>query len=247
MSAPTPLVVAHNASFEERQFARYDIKVKGVRDTLVMSRELRPDLPNHTLRTCCRLLLNLDLTKEQQTSDWSVRPLSEEQVRYARLDAEVALQLYDYLDTLEALVARDLNSPLATLMEEYSSVVRRRYEITAPFAHELAFLQGRENKLRETIRQQLIEGAPPYDGSAGRCSISKVRRTEINPQKVREVFPEIAPDVIREYVDRRRFELYTREMGLPKSAVESVLDTTGYNDRLSISIKDESGELDSAA
>jgi hypothetical protein len=247
MAAPEPLIIAHNASFEERQFARYDIKVRGIRDTLTMARDLRPDLPNHTLRTCCRLLLNLELSKEQQTSDWSVRPLSEQQIRYARLDAEVALTLYDYLAGLERQVAQELDSPLPTLMQEYSDVVNRRYALTAAIAHELAYLQARESKLKETIRQRLVEGEPAYDGPAGRCSISKVRRTEVNPLRVREVFPEFADQVIQEHVDRKRFEMFARERGLPKSAIELVLDTTGYNDRLSISVKDEAGELDTAA
>lgn len=244
LSAPAPLIVAHNASFEERQFARYDIKIKGVRDTLAMSRDLRPDLPNHTLRTCCRLLLGVELSKEEQASDWSVRPLSSRQVDYARLDAEVALSLYDYLASLEERASRELNLSVPELIEEFSKISRSRYELMAPIAHEHAFLQAREAKLREAIRQKMIEGADPYDGPFGKASITKVKRTEVNPQRVREVFPEFAIEVIQEYVDRKRFDSVARERGLPKNAIESVLDTVGFNDRLSLALKDELGVLD---
>ena len=244
LSAPTPLIIAHNASFEERQFARYDMKVKGVRDTLTMARQLRPDLPNHTLRTCCKLLLGLELSKTEQVSDWSARPLSEEQVAYARLDAEVALSLYDYLAALEERAARELDLDVPALLKEYNYVVRQKFEISRDISHELAFLQAREGKLKEAIRQRLIDGAPQYEGPLGKCSIQKVKRTEVNPVRVREVFPEFADDVIQEFVDRKRFDAVAKERGLPKNAIESVLDTVGFNDRLNIAIGDETGSVE---
>jgi ribonuclease D len=242
LASPNQIFIAHNASFEERQFARYDMKVKGVRDTLSMSRELRPDLPNHTLRTCCKLLLGLELSKDEQVSDWSVRPLSEKQVDYARLDAEVAVLLYDYLATLEARVSAELDLDVPALLAEYSSVSRKRLQLVAAIAHELAFLQAREEKLKSTIRQKLIDGAPAYDGPLGSCVIQKIKRTEVNTRRVRELYPEFADEVIQESVDRRRFEAVAKERGLPKNAIETVLDTVGSNDRLTLKLKDEAGE-----
>jgi hypothetical protein len=242
LASPNQIFIAHNASFEERQFARYDMKVKGVRDTLAMSRELRPDLPNHTLRTCCKLLLGLELSKEEQASDWSVRPLSDKQVDYARLDAEVAILLYEYLATLEARVSAELDLDVPALLQEYSSVSRKKLQLGASIAHELAFLQAREEKLKSTIRQKLIDGAPPYDGAVGSCSIQKIKRTEVNTQRVRELYPEFADEVIQESVDRRRFETVAKERGLPKNAIETVLDTVGFNERLTLKLKDEAGD-----
>lgn len=241
LASPDQIFVAHNAMFEERQFARYDMKVKGIRDTLTMSRELRPDLPNHTLRTCCRLLLGLELSKEEQTSDWSVRPLSDKQIDYARLDAEVALTLYRYLDELESRVKAELHLDVPDLVQEYAKVVRQRYELTAAIAHDLGFLGAREQKLKETIRQKLIDGAPSYDGPMGRCEVKKVKRTEVNVRRVRELFPEFADQVVQEYVDRKRFDMVAKELGLPKNAIEMVLDTVGFNERLTLALKDDAG------
>jgi DNA polymerase III epsilon subunit-like protein len=243
-ASPDQLFIAHNASFEERQFARYDMKVKGVKDTLTMSRELRPDLPNHTLRTCCKLLLDLDLSKDEQVSDWSVRPLSDRQVDYARLDAEVAVQLYSYLAELEARVSAELHLSVPDLMAEYARVKRNRCDLVASIAHELAFVAAREEKLKATIRQKLIDGEPAYDGAAGQCFVQKVKRTEVNVQRVRELYPEFASEVIQESVSRQRFESVARERGLPKNALEKVLDTVGFNERLTLKLKDEAGELD---
>lgn len=241
LAAPSPLIVAHNASFEERQFARYDMKMKGIKDTLTMSRQLRPDLPNHTLRTCCKLLLGLELSKQEQASDWSIRPLSESQIAYARLDAEVAITLYEYLADLEAKASHELDLPVPELVKEYGAILKHRYDISSAISHELAFLQAREAKLKEMIRQKLIDGESPYDGPYGKCSIQKVKRTEVNPERVREVFPEFASEVIQEFVDRKRFDAVAKERGLPKSAIETVLDTVGFNDRLLLSLKDEVG------
>ena len=193
-----------------------------------MSRQLRPDLPNHTLRTCCKLLLGLELSKQEQTSDWSVRPLSQEQIAYARLDAEVAISLYDYLAALEERASQELDLDIPGLLKEYNYVVRQRFEISREISHEMAFLQAREQKLKDVIRQKLIEGAPNYEGPLGRCTIQKVKRTEVNPQLVRSTFPEFADEVIQEYVDRKRFDAVAKERGLPKNAIESVLDTVAH-------------------
>ncbi len=243
-ASPDQLFIAHNAPFEERQFARYDMKVKGVRDTLTMSRELRSDLPNHTLRTCCRLLLGIELSKEEQGSDWSARPLSDRQVDYARLDAEVAISLYQYLAELEAKVSAELELPVEALMAEYAQVTRRRLELTAVIAHELAFLQARQEKVKATIRQKLIDGAQSYDGTVGVCSVQRIKRTEVNTQLVRDLYPEFAKEVIKEYVERKHFETVAKEYGLPKNAINNVLETVGYNDRLNLKLRDEAGNLE---
>jgi DNA polymerase III epsilon subunit-like protein len=244
LASPEQLFIAHNAAFEQRQFGRYDMKVQGIKDTLSMSRELRPDLPNHTLRTCCRLLLGVELSKEEQASDWSVRPLSEKQIDYARLDAEVALSLYTYLAELEAKVSAELNLEIPDLMQEFARVSKRRYELASSIAHDLAFFQARESKLKATIRQKLIEGAPAYDGDFGVCSLQKVKKTEVNTQRVRELYPEFASEVIQESVDRKRFDAVAKERGLPKNAIENVLDTVGFHERLTLKLKDEVGEAE---
>lgn len=241
LASPDQIFIAHNAAFEERQFARYDLKVKGIRDTLHMSREFRPDLPNHTLRTCCRLLLGVELRKDEQTSDWSARPLSDSQIDYARLDAEVALSLYDYLAGLEARCMAELHLAVPELMREYTAVMRQRFELTASIAHELGYLVAREQKLKDAMRQKLIDGEASYDGPDGRCLIQKVKRTEVNVQRVREMYPEFADEVVQEYVDRKRFDTVAKERGLPKNSIEKVLDTVGYNERLVLSLKDDVG------
>ncbi|XP_047065750.1 exonuclease mut-7 homolog isoform X2 [Lolium rigidum] len=54
-------------------------------------------LPKETksLATICEELLNVSLSKELQCSDWSCRPLSEGQIRYAASDAYYLLDIFD--------------------------------------------------------------------------------------------------------------------------------------------------------
>ncbi|CAN0922625.1 Exonuclease mut-7 homolog [Linum grandiflorum] len=53
-------------------------------------------LPNETksLATICKEILDISLSKELQCSDWSCRPLTEEQKTYAAADAHCLLQIF---------------------------------------------------------------------------------------------------------------------------------------------------------
>jgi ribonuclease D len=56
------------------------------------------------LRDLCKDLLNIDLSKQQQSSDWGASSLSEEQLRYAASDV---LHLHALRDRLDAILARE--------------------------------------------------------------------------------------------------------------------------------------------
>ena len=238
LSSPTPQLVAHNAPFEERQFGRFGIKLRGIRDTLVLARKYRPDLPNHTLQTCVRHLLGVELRKEEQTSDWSLRPLSPEQLRYAALDAEIAVALHAVLAELEQRVAVNPAFDIDALMKDLAVTIARRLEISKPIAAELALLHAKEEVLRETIRTKLIDGAPAYEGDWGKASVQRIKRTEVAPDLVRQLFPEFAARVIGEHVERQRLLAVMREFGVPADKIDLVTKIIGYTDRLSLSVKD---------
>jgi ATP-dependent Lhr-like helicase len=97
MSRTTPQKVIHNARFERRVLAAVGIAVDGVFDTLEASRRIRgPDaIGGHGLAMVCERELGFSLDKIEQTSNWSRRPLDADQLRYAALDAEVLLGLFD--------------------------------------------------------------------------------------------------------------------------------------------------------
>lgn len=86
----------HNAQFEEELFAKRGIRIRNVFDTLPASRKKhkRGTDGGHKLGEVCARELGVYLDKTLQTSDWTQRPLTPEQIKYAALDAEVLLELH---------------------------------------------------------------------------------------------------------------------------------------------------------
>lgn len=91
----TIIKVIHCASFEQRAVKQFDMEINNIFDTLTISRKLRSEHKKHSLKIVCARELERHLDKKCQTSDWRKRPLSQAQLNYASLDAEVLLYLYD--------------------------------------------------------------------------------------------------------------------------------------------------------
>ena len=92
-----PLKLAHNASFERRMMRTRNIELRGVVDTLTLSRKKRKGVKGHSLQAVCARELNVALDKTQQKSRWVKRPLSSAQLIYAARDAQVLLDIYEKL------------------------------------------------------------------------------------------------------------------------------------------------------
>ena len=100
-------------------FARFDvavlqhalgITVAPVRCTKIAARLVRTFTDRHGLKDLCRELLGVELSKQQQTSDWGAVDLSPEQLAYAASDV---LHLHALWAKLEALLARENRRELA--------------------------------------------------------------------------------------------------------------------------------------
>ncbi len=97
MEDPGIMKIIHYAPFERGVFKGLGVEINNVLDTFQVSRQLRGrrDRHEHSLNSVCRRELGHPLNKVYQKSDWTRRPLSSGQLRYAALDAEVLLSLYD--------------------------------------------------------------------------------------------------------------------------------------------------------
>lgn len=100
-------------------FARFDlgilhqalgIDVAPVRCTKIAARLTRTFTDRHGLKDLCKELLGVDLSKQQQTSDWGAADLTPEQLSYAASDV---LHLHALWCRLEALLVREERLALA--------------------------------------------------------------------------------------------------------------------------------------
>jgi DNA polymerase-1 len=97
--------IAHNAMFELKHLLHKGAHPKRLGCTLLADRvlngnrkELRENLglsTSATLKDLAKDLLGIDISKEQQTSDWSQETLSREQIEYAALDAVLTIKIFD--------------------------------------------------------------------------------------------------------------------------------------------------------
>ena len=94
-------------------FARFDlailqhalaVPVGPVKCTKVAAKLVRTFTDRHGLASLCKDLLGIDLSKQQQTSDWGAAELSSDQLAYAASDV---LHLHALWARLEALLRRE--------------------------------------------------------------------------------------------------------------------------------------------
>lgn len=100
-------------------FARFDVGMlwrwlgitcRPVYCTKIASRLVRTYTDRHGLKELCRELLGVELSKEQQSSDWAAPTLSAEQLKYAANDV---LWLHRLRERLDEMLARENRTDLA--------------------------------------------------------------------------------------------------------------------------------------
>lgn len=78
--------------------------------TKIASKLVRTFTDRHGLKDLCRDLLGVEISKQQQTSDWGAAKLSDQQLEYAASDV---LFLHDLKSRLDALLERQDRTALA--------------------------------------------------------------------------------------------------------------------------------------
>ena len=92
---------------------------KPVYCTKIASVLVRTFSDRHSLKDLTRDLLSLDLSKEQQTSDWGAPMLTQDQMNYAASDV---LHLHKLKDRLDAMLAREGRAELARQVMDFLPV-----------------------------------------------------------------------------------------------------------------------------
>ena len=101
------------------QFARFDLAVlncylkadiNNVYCTKIASKISRTYTDKHGLKDLCKELLNIELSKQMQSSDWGSETLTEQQVNYAASDV---LYLHKIKEELDKILFRETRMELA--------------------------------------------------------------------------------------------------------------------------------------
>lgn len=111
LSDPKVTKLFHFARFDVAAIRRYlEIDCTPVYCTKIASKLVRTYTDRHGLKDLCRELLGVEISKQQQSSDWGAEELSRDQLNYAASDV---LYLHRLKTTLDEMLAREGRSGLA--------------------------------------------------------------------------------------------------------------------------------------
>ncbi|MBP9752905.1 MAG: ribonuclease D [Proteobacteria bacterium] len=83
---------------------RFGIDVNNIYCTKIASKMCRTFTSKHSLKDLCKDFLNIELLKEEQTSDWGAKELTDQQKLYAAKDV---LYLHKIKSALDAMLKRE--------------------------------------------------------------------------------------------------------------------------------------------
>jgi ribonuclease D len=111
LADPAKLKIFHYARFDLGMLAKaFGVMAQPVYCTKIASRLTRTYTDKHGLKDLARELIGVDMSKQQQSSDWGADALSDAQVSYAAADV---LHLHALKEKLDAMLAREGRSELA--------------------------------------------------------------------------------------------------------------------------------------
>jgi ribonuclease D len=111
LTNPAVTKLFHFGRFDIAVFKHYLGVLTGpVYCTKIASKLVRTFTDRHGLKDLCKELLNIELSKQQQSSDWGADLLSDEQMKYAASDV---LYLHQLRAKLDIMLAREGRAAIA--------------------------------------------------------------------------------------------------------------------------------------
>jgi ribonuclease D len=151
--------VFHNASYDLKYLGG-SRKVKNVTCTLEMAKKIPYHilpLSDYKLQTLASELCHYDdIDKEQQTSDWGIRPLSDEQIDYAILDCIYLAQIHKALLKLSEEINTDPTTEDIVYLTTRYKEIEEEYKL---LNSEYEYLQER---LKKAMQVQNINETTDY-------------------------------------------------------------------------------------
>ncbi len=117
LTNPQILKIFHFARFDLAAIRRYlGVAVTPVYCTKIASKLARTYTDRHGLKDLCAELLGVELSKQQQSSDWGAETLSASQLEYAAADV---LHLHKLKERLDQMLAREGRTAYAQAAFEF--------------------------------------------------------------------------------------------------------------------------------
>jgi ribonuclease D len=117
LANPSVTKIFHFARFDlATLYHTFGVMPQPVYCTKIASRLSRTYTDRHGLKDLVREVLNVDLSKQQQSSDWGAQGLSEAQLAYAASDV---LHLHALRERLDAMLVREGRTELAKACFEF--------------------------------------------------------------------------------------------------------------------------------
>ena len=117
LSDKNVLKIFHFARFDVAAFLYWlGVKTAPIYCTKIASKLTRTYTDRHGLKDLTRELLSVDMSKQQQSSDWGARDLTDAQIEYAASDV---LYLHALREKLHAMLAREGRTDLAQACFEF--------------------------------------------------------------------------------------------------------------------------------
>jgi ribonuclease D len=105
LADPKVLKIFHYARFDIAVLEKYlGVQTRPLYCTRIVSKLVRTYTDRHGLKDLCAELLGVELSKQQQSSDWASRELSQQQLAYAASDV---LHLHALKKKLDTMLDRD--------------------------------------------------------------------------------------------------------------------------------------------
>ena len=117
LSDPDTTKIFHYARFDVAILKTYlGVQTAPIYCTKIASKLVRTYTDRHGLKDLCSELAGVELSKQQQSSDWAAETLSDQQIAYAASDV---LYLHKIRDRLDFMLAREDRTAMATAAFDY--------------------------------------------------------------------------------------------------------------------------------
>lgn len=117
LTNPKVLKIFHYARFDVAIFQHYlAVETAPIYCTKIASKLVRTFTDRHGLKDLCRDLVGVDISKQQQSSDWGAPTLTEDQIAYAATDV---LHLHKIKEVLDGRLEREGRREIAQACFDY--------------------------------------------------------------------------------------------------------------------------------